>query len=101
MDFLEIAEGCLQSFINVYQNSLPENTVNDYQYALALCKAASNIALYSDGRQFLVQNSDGRKLIRRLVKLTPLVKCPTGETIKLYVQNLLQPHYSWFCFFFK
>lgn len=80
---IEICDGCLQSFFNAHPYNLPNYDTPDFKYALNLCKTAVNVTKLNSGIDFLLTHSEGRKLLRGLVKLVPKNKCSEGEVIKL------------------
>lgn len=84
-EFLLLVQSTLDSFLTTYKEDWPQEKTNEEHFILALCGIITNIAASAYGRDFLVTNPCGCKVIDTF--LTILNEAPSKKSTKL--KNLI------------
>lgn len=83
--FLSIVDGSFGAFIETYRTVFPQMSNVEYQFVIGLLGIVSNISASSEGREFIITNSHGVELVRKMIKLTPELPVTFGaSSLKRY-----------------
>lgn len=69
---MSIAWEILRSFTEIYENGLPPVDKVEYKLLRGLLGIVTNVTASPRGRQFLITDSNGKKIIDQLVRLMPM-----------------------------
>ncbi|XP_043278706.1 heat shock factor 2-binding protein-like isoform X2 [Venturia canescens] len=88
-EFVSIADRIIETFFKMYEEELPPYSTDEYQFAKGLLGTVANMAHIPEGRNFLIENKDGKSLIRNLVYFLPRIPMPLGVHLKKLLMVIL------------